>query len=366
MRPQYLIPETPLMVLPSLMKALNGNYTKAIILQQIHFMCSWPKSGVEHGGHRWVWFTYDEFAEQYMPWLTSRNVRKQISELEMDGLLLSATRLVDSWDSTKFYRVDEDAIWNLTQMTPQCHPDLTLQCHLDETPQCHPDLAPECTVEQTLQCQVINKDTDHSTNQSTQERGTQQAQAPTAPAPLTYFDGSPVEIDKSRRPTFTSRTSTRKAAPFTPRWHKVIKGFRSVDLRKFDRDGMVSHGEGCVPLEVYCEFVPAQKLTDRIAEKIDGALAGVPAEQIRAGFAEWIDRTRSKENDLDGMLDWAVDPSKRYSARNRGTSNGNQNRQQPATTWYAAYEEQQRNGAPVRTLAELNELAARNHPEITF
>ncbi|MCB0073288.1 MAG: helix-turn-helix domain-containing protein [Caldilineaceae bacterium] len=187
-----------------------------------------------------------------------------------------------------------------------------------------------------------------------------------AAAPLTFFDGTPVEVDKSRRPTFTSRTSTRKAAPFTPRWQKVIKSFRSVDVRKFDRDGMVSHGEGCVPLEIYCEFVPAQKLTDRIAEKIENALSGVPAEQIRDGFAEWIDRTRSKENDLDGMLDWAIDPSKRYSARNRGTSNGNQNRQQPATTWVAEWQEQQRNGPPARTLAELNRAAAENYPDITF
>lgn len=175
----------------------------------------------------------------------------------------------------------------------------------------------------------------------------------------------------------TSRTSTRKATPFTPRWHKVLRGFRSVDMHKFDRDGMVEAGHGCTPIEVYCEFVPALRLTDRTAEKIEGALAGVPSEQIRAGFEEWIDRTRSKENDLDGMLDWAVDPSKRYSSRDTQKGNGNgaqcdslnrrrQYQQQPGTTFVAEWQAQQRSGAPARTLAELNRLAAQNYPEIEF
>lgn len=101
-----LIQEQPLTLLPSLLVALNGNYAKAIVLQQIHFMTTWPKSGVEHEGHHWIWFTYDEFVADYTPWMSTKHLQRCVLELEKDGLLISTTRVKDKWDNTKYYRVN--------------------------------------------------------------------------------------------------------------------------------------------------------------------------------------------------------------------------------------------------------------------
>ena len=353
MRPQYLIPETPLMVLPSLMKALNGNYTKAIILQQIHFMCSWPKSGVEHGGHRWVWFTYDEFAEQYTPWLTGRNIQKCILELEKEGLLLSATRLTDSWDNTKHYRVDEDAIWCIVEHASECTFDSALECMVDDLPECTVDETPECTVEHALECRVINKETDLSTDHSTQGGETQETREP-AQLPPTWTEYHPVRVPNSNIPEMEKRVSVKRMP--TPAWKKRLRGCRA-DVRKF-HDGRVDKGAGATPIEVWCEYFPADELNDIMADQIERTVRDEQIDELREAIIAWVSRGYNPKN-VTGILEW-MDP------QNRRSSNHGNNRQQPATTWVAEWQEQQRNGPPARTLAELNRAAAENYPDITF
>jgi hypothetical protein len=101
-----LIQERPLIVLPSLVQKFNGNYTKAIVLQQIHFLTTIPRSGVDHEGHHWVWFTYNEFIDEYTPWLSERSLRRTITELEEEGYIVSTSRIKDNWDNTKYYRIE--------------------------------------------------------------------------------------------------------------------------------------------------------------------------------------------------------------------------------------------------------------------
>ena len=102
---RYLILEKPLVVLPTIARALDIN--KAIILQQVQY---WLKdSEHERDGYRWVWNSYREWSEQFT-WLTSRAIRHHIRELEKLGLLVSGEYNRDTRDKTKWYRIDYAAV----------------------------------------------------------------------------------------------------------------------------------------------------------------------------------------------------------------------------------------------------------------
>lgn len=102
---KYLIIEEPLVVLPTIARALDIN--KAIILQQVQYWVL--KSKHERDGFIWIWNSYTEWAEQF-PWLTPRAVRHHINGLEEDGLLISGEYNRDKRDNTKWYRIDYQAV----------------------------------------------------------------------------------------------------------------------------------------------------------------------------------------------------------------------------------------------------------------
>lgn len=100
-----LIDEPPLQVLPSLAMAIGLN--EAIVVQQMHYWAK--KSKVEKNGHRWVYNTTKQWAEQF-PFWSEKTLKRTILALRESGLLI-AEKLSDSaMDHTLFYRVNYDKL----------------------------------------------------------------------------------------------------------------------------------------------------------------------------------------------------------------------------------------------------------------
>ena len=105
-----LISEPPLQVIPSLAVALKSS-DKAIMLQQIHYWLLRSKNIVD--GHRWVFNTVKGWHEQF-PWLAEKTVQRYLKDLCDKGLLITANYNKANFDRTKWYRIDYDALDNLT------------------------------------------------------------------------------------------------------------------------------------------------------------------------------------------------------------------------------------------------------------
>lgn len=102
---QLLIDEYPLLVYPSLAKAIGLN--EAIVLQQIHY---WLKKNTEakrnfRDGHYWVYNSYSEWQNQF-PWWSERTLKRIFMSLEKSGYLISGRYNSYKLDRTKWYRID--------------------------------------------------------------------------------------------------------------------------------------------------------------------------------------------------------------------------------------------------------------------
>lgn len=105
-----LIPEPPLQVLPSLAKKLKS-VDKAIMLQQIFY---WQqKSTHVHDGYKWVYNTVKDWHKQF-PWLSEKTVQRYLKDLEDKGFLITGNYNKANFDRTKWYRVNQIALDNLS------------------------------------------------------------------------------------------------------------------------------------------------------------------------------------------------------------------------------------------------------------
>ena len=108
-----LIDEYPLIVLPSLAKAIGLN--GAIALQQLHYWLENPKGGVTMDGERWVYNTYENWQADNFPFWSVRTVQRIFVYLEKIGFVISMQKA--EYDRKKYYRVHYDklASWNETE-----------------------------------------------------------------------------------------------------------------------------------------------------------------------------------------------------------------------------------------------------------
>ena len=83
---KLLINERPLVVLPSLAKALGTD--EAIILQQIHFLCDFSKN--ERDGFKWVYNTLAQWHGEHFWYIHERTMRRAFANLEKAGVLVSS------------------------------------------------------------------------------------------------------------------------------------------------------------------------------------------------------------------------------------------------------------------------------------
>lgn len=176
-----LIDERPITVLPSLVEAVG--YSKAIILQQIHWLCTQPRSGkMLDDGNVWVWNTYDEWKRDYFSWLSISMIKRHVQELEAEGYLLSCKPLCDTWDHTKYYRVSHEKLQitaRLITVKKEREKWLT-----DETQKCSTDGTQKCPIEGTPEYPIINR-TESSTESSTESRAMGGGRPPKTLYPLT-------------------------------------------------------------------------------------------------------------------------------------------------------------------------------------
>ncbi len=101
----FLIPEPPLLVLPTLANALGLN--EGLLLQQFKYWLNTSKNVRE--GHKWIYNTYEDWQKQF-PFWSIRTVRRTIWHLESKDILVSATFNKMKIDQTKWYRIDEDKL----------------------------------------------------------------------------------------------------------------------------------------------------------------------------------------------------------------------------------------------------------------
>ncbi len=137
MSEKLLINERPLTLLPSLVKHVG--LERAVILQQVHFICQQPKSGkdLDGTGEKWTWNTYEQWHEEHFTFWTARNIRNHFQKLEAEGLLLSRQPHLSDGNATKFYRLDYDRIAELAGgacVTPMTDG----MCHSNDTPSVTP------------------------------------------------------------------------------------------------------------------------------------------------------------------------------------------------------------------------------------
>ncbi len=107
---RMLINENYLSVQPSLVMAL-GSLSEAVVLQQIQFLLTMKKAGADHGGHHWIYNTYEELAEDHFPFWGSKNVKKIILRLKKKGVLI--TSQPEGNNRRNHYRIDYDTLDSL-------------------------------------------------------------------------------------------------------------------------------------------------------------------------------------------------------------------------------------------------------------
>lgn len=104
---KLLISESPLQVIPSLAVAIGLN--EAIVLQQMHYwLVNKANSNDQrsyHDGTYWVFNTYEEWQEQF-PFWSARTIRRTITSLQDQGLLIVGNYNKMAIDNTKWYTVN--------------------------------------------------------------------------------------------------------------------------------------------------------------------------------------------------------------------------------------------------------------------
>ena len=102
---KMIIPEQPLLVLPTLAKEIGLN--ESIILQQIHYWLIASNHIID--GKKWIYNSYAEWQKQFPFWSIS-TIKRTILQLEKKGILISNNFNKMKIDRTKWYTINYDKI----------------------------------------------------------------------------------------------------------------------------------------------------------------------------------------------------------------------------------------------------------------
>jgi len=100
-----IIPESPLLILPTL--AIKIGLNEAVILQQMHFYMLMSKHLYDN--KKWIYNTYSEWQKQF-PFWSIDTVRRTITSLEKQELIISGNFNKFKMDKTKWYTINYDNI----------------------------------------------------------------------------------------------------------------------------------------------------------------------------------------------------------------------------------------------------------------
>jgi hypothetical protein len=104
---KLLINENPLIILPSL--AVKIGLNEAIILQQIHYWLDPRTNKNLKNGVYWVYNTYSQWHLQF-PFFSEITIRRAISSLEKQDLLISKTFNANSFNNIKWYTINYEKL----------------------------------------------------------------------------------------------------------------------------------------------------------------------------------------------------------------------------------------------------------------
>lgn len=117
---KLLLDEHPLQVMPKLATLIGLN--EAIILQQIHYwLCIKKENNQDYiDGHYWVYNTYEQWNEQFPFWSTT-TIRRNITKLENNGLLIAGNYNQAGFDKTKWYTINYAVLDNICSSAQNGH-----------------------------------------------------------------------------------------------------------------------------------------------------------------------------------------------------------------------------------------------------
>jgi hypothetical protein len=118
-RNRVLLDERPLVLLPSLAKAVGVD--GAIVLQQLHYYLGDPNCGREHNGHRWIYNTYEQWRDDF-PFWPLITIRRIFGRLERRGLIIACqpeTRRDGCGNRRKYYRIDYEQLEKIVTAAPR-------------------------------------------------------------------------------------------------------------------------------------------------------------------------------------------------------------------------------------------------------
>lgn len=124
---KLLLDDKPLIVLPSLAGKIGLN--ESIILQQLHYWLTESKN--VRDGEKWVYNTYKEWQQQF-PFWSDKTIRRSITKLENDGLIITGNYNKMKIDNTKWYRIDYEKLNLLSR--PLGQNDQTKRSKCPDTP----------------------------------------------------------------------------------------------------------------------------------------------------------------------------------------------------------------------------------------
>ncbi len=188
--PRYLLDEYPILVYPSLAKAVGLN--EAIVLQKLHgwlaFYEDQPTRHTDHlqEGRYWVWGTPEYWSEQ-IPFLSGVTIRRALTTLRELGIVVTGIYNAKSYDRTLWYSIDYAAYERIIETKRaewQANPDAQL-----------PDDDPSDQIDQMVrsnrpdpsdqidQMDVINLTTPIPISSTKRESTTQRRRGAIAPPP---------------------------------------------------------------------------------------------------------------------------------------------------------------------------------------
>lgn len=121
----HLLDSYPLIIIRELAERIGLN--EAIVVQQVHYWIEKNKAydRNKRDGRYWTYNTYSEWQKQFPFWSMS-TVKRIISGLESQGILLSSNYNKSSIDRTKWYTIDYDTLskcMEISSESPLCQID---------------------------------------------------------------------------------------------------------------------------------------------------------------------------------------------------------------------------------------------------
>jgi hypothetical protein len=149
-----LLDESPLLIFPSLAKAIGLN--ESIVIQQMHYWLNIAKksgkTGVTYDNKVWIYNTFHQWEEQF-PFWSVNTIKRIIKKLESNGLIEIAQLSKNKFDKTNYYTIkynkynglfthEQNTSHDDTNMIPSEEPNMILHDEPNMIPSEEPNMGP--------------------------------------------------------------------------------------------------------------------------------------------------------------------------------------------------------------------------------